>query len=93
MRKGETLGLHKAGYTEQYRFLTALGLLHDLEKFEASSDRYSPPEFLKKKLAMRNFLIPVGMGRLFKVLAQFKGQGGIKLTGFQDPFRPPTDSG
>jgi SAM-dependent MidA family methyltransferase len=93
IRKGETLGLHKVGYTEQYRFLTALGLLHDLERFEASSDRYSPPEFHKKKLAMRNFLIPEGMGRLFKVLAQSKGQGEIRLIGFQDVFRPLRDSG
>ncbi len=93
IRKGETLGLHKVGYTEQYKFLAALGLLQDLEKFEASSDQYSPAEFLKEKLAMRNFLVPEGMGSLFKGLAQFKGQGEIKLIGFQDPFRPPGDSG
>ncbi len=92
IRKGVRLGLQKAGYTEQYRFLTALGLLQDLEKFEATSGRYSPAEFLKKKLAMRNFLIPEGMGRLFKVLAQSKGLGEAKLFGFQDPFRPRPDS-
>jgi SAM-dependent MidA family methyltransferase len=91
IRKGETLGLHGAGYTEQYRFLTALGLLQDLEKFEASSERYAAPEFLKKKLAMRNFLIPGGMGSLFKVLAQFKGPREARLIGFHDPFRPPAD--
>ena len=88
IRKGERLGLQRAGYTEQYRFLTALGLLQDLEKFETTSGRYSSTEFLKKKLAMRNFLIPEGMGRMFKVLAQFKGLGEAKLIGFQDPFRP-----
>jgi len=93
MRKGKTLGLHGAGYTEQYRFLTALGLLQDLEEFEASSERYSPAEFLKKKLAMRNFLIPGGMGSLFKVLAHSKGLGEARLTGFQDPFRPSPDFG
>jgi len=93
MRTGETVGLHGAGYTEQYRFLTALGLLRDLEKFEASSGRYSAPEFLKKKLAMRNFLIPGGMGSLFKVLAQFKGLKEARLIGFQDPFRPSLDFG
>jgi SAM-dependent MidA family methyltransferase len=93
IRKGETLGLQRAGYTEQYRFLTALGLLQDLEKFEARSGRYSAAEFLKKKLAMRNFLIPEGMGRLFKVLAQFKGLGEAKLIGFRDPFRPMSNFG
>jgi len=93
IRKGETLGLHGAGYTEQYRFLTALGLLQDLERFEASSERYAAPEFLKKKLAMRNFLIPGGMGSLFKVLAQFKGPKKARLIGFQDPFRLAPDCG
>jgi SAM-dependent MidA family methyltransferase len=91
MRKGETLGLHGAGYTEQYRFLTALGLLQDLEKFEAISERYSAADFFKKKLAMRNFLVPGGMGSLFKVLAQFKGLREARLIGFQDPFRPAPD--
>lgn len=93
IRKGETLGLYKAGYTEQYKFLAALGLLQDLEKFEETSNRYSALDFFKNKLAMRNFLIPGGMGSLFKVLAQFKGEGEIKLIGFQDPFRPLKDSG
>ena len=93
MRKGETEGLHGAGFTEQYRFLTALGLLQDLEKFEAGSERYSTAGFLKRKLAMRNFLIPGGMGSLFKVLIQFKGLEEAKLIGFQDPFRPAPDSG
>ena len=93
MRKGETLGLHGAGFAEQYRFLAALGLLQDLEEFEAGSGRYSAAEFFKKKLAMRNFLIPGGMGSLFKVLAQFKGPGEATLIGFQDPFRPAPDFG
>jgi SAM-dependent MidA family methyltransferase len=93
MRKGEVFGLHGAGYTEQYRFLTALGLLQDLEKFEARSERYSAANFLKKKLAMRNFVVPEGMGSLFKVLAQFKGLGEASLIGFQDPFRSLPDFG
>ena len=93
MRKGEALGLNGAGYTEQYRFLTALGLLRDLEKLEASSGRYSAVEFIRNKLAMRNFLIPGGMGSLFKVLAQFKGLGEARLIGFQDPFGPAPDFG
>jgi len=42
---------------------------------------------LKNKLSMRNFLIPGGMGTLFKVLAQSKGLDEPELLGFQDPFR------
>jgi SAM-dependent MidA family methyltransferase len=87
MKKGEALGLKKVGYTEQYKFLVSLGLLQDLEKLEEDSPSPSNPAFLKNKLAMRNLLIPGGMGTLFKVLCQGKGIGEVKLLGFQDPFR------
>jgi SAM-dependent MidA family methyltransferase len=87
MKKGEALGLKKAGYAEQYKFLVSLGLLQDLEKLERDSPSESDPIFLKNKLAMRNFLIPGGMGTLFKVLCQSKGIGEVSLLGFRDPFR------
>jgi len=87
MKKGEALGLKKAGYAEQYKFLVSLGLLQDLENLERDSPSDSDPGFLKNKLAMRNFLIPGGMGTLFKVLCQSKGIGEARLLGFQDPFR------
>jgi SAM-dependent MidA family methyltransferase len=87
IKKGEALGLQKVGYTEQYKFLVALGLLQDLENLEKASDRHSDPAFLKNKLSMRNLLIPGGMGTLFKVLAQSKGPEEPELLGFQDPFR------
>jgi SAM-dependent MidA family methyltransferase len=91
MKKGESLGLRKAGCTEQYKFLAALGLLQELEDLEKKS-RPSDPVFLKNKLAMRNFLIPGGMGTLFKVLAQYKGiELQSELLGFRDPFRPLDD--
>lgn len=87
IKKGEALGLRKVGYAEQYKFLVSLGLLQDLENLERDSPSHSDPGFLKSKLAMRNFLIPGGMGTLFKVLCQGKGIGEVKLLGFQDPFR------
>lgn len=87
IKKGEALGLAQAGYTEQYKFLTALGLLQDLENWEKKSSRSPGPDFFKNKLAMKSFLIPGGMGTLFKVLAQRKGVGEVTLSGFQDPFR------
>jgi SAM-dependent MidA family methyltransferase len=89
VRKGETVGLQKVGFTEQYKFLAALGLLEDLEKLEKSSDQYSRPDFLRNKLAMKNFLVPEGMGRIFKVLGQGKSRGKAELLGFQDPFLRP----
>jgi SAM-dependent MidA family methyltransferase len=87
IKKGEALGLNKVGYTEQFKFLVSLGLLQDLETLERDSPNHSDPGFLKNKLAMRNFLIPEGMGTLFKVLCQSKGIGEVKLLGFQNPFR------
>jgi SAM-dependent MidA family methyltransferase len=91
VKKGEAVGLQKVGYTEQYKFLAALGLLEDLEKLEKSSDQYSRPDFLRNKLAMKNFLVPEGMGRIFKVLGQRKGRGKEELLGFQDPFLRPQE--
>ena len=88
IRRGEELGLKKIGFADQYKFLLALGLLREMEDFEKKSELYSPAEFLKSKLAMKRFLIPGGMGTLFKVLAQGKGVGGPALLGFEDPFRP-----
>ncbi len=86
MKKGEEIGLKAVGYTEQYKFLIALGLLQELEDLEKSAERPSAPGFLKNKLAMRNLLIPGGMGTLFKVLVQSKGVEGTELLGFRDPF-------
>ena len=87
IKKGEALGLKKAGYAQQFRFLVSLGLLQDLENLEKVSTSSSDPAFLKNKLAMRNLLIPGGMGILFKVLCQSKRVGDVDLLGFQDPFR------
>jgi SAM-dependent MidA family methyltransferase len=70
--------------------LLALGLLQEMEDFEKKSALYPAAEFLKSKLAMKRFLIPGGMGTLFKVLAQGKAAGSPGLLGFGDPFRPPS---
>jgi SAM-dependent MidA family methyltransferase len=90
IRKGGELGLEKIGFTDQYKFLLALGLLQEMEDFEKKSALYPPAEFLKRKLAMKRFLLPGGMGTLFKVLAQGKAAGSPDLLGFGDPFRPPS---
>ncbi len=84
--KGESLGLQRVGFTEQYKFLAALGLLQDLKQLEKKSHQYSTLDFWKNHLAMRNFLIPGGMGTLFKVLAQSKDVPNPNLRGFEDPW-------
>jgi hypothetical protein len=43
-------------------------------------------------MAMKRFLIPGGMGTLFKVLVQGKSAGQVELLGFEDPFRPSSQS-
>jgi SAM-dependent MidA family methyltransferase len=89
IRKGEQIGLRKIGLTEQYKFLLGLGLLPKIEEHENESNLRPATEFLTNKLAMKSFLIPGGMGTLFKVLVQGKGVGNPMLLGFDDPLRAP----
>ncbi|MGB9700189.1 MAG: class I SAM-dependent methyltransferase [Thermodesulfobacteriota bacterium] len=90
IKKGESLGLLKNGLIEQYKFLVALGLLRDLENLEINRYQFSTVEFLKQKLAMKSFLVPGGMGTIFKVLIQSKGVEEVSLLGLQDVFAPPS---
>jgi len=84
IRRGGEVGLKKIGLVAQYKFLVALGLLEALEELEKKADQFPAVEFMKNKLAMRNFLIPGGMGSLFKVLAQRKGRQETSLRGFKN---------
>ncbi|MFH2012238.1 MAG: SAM-dependent methyltransferase [Pseudomonadota bacterium] len=70
---GEKMGLKKTIYLEQHRFLMSLGLLDILEDLENNRENMSTLEYYKEKLAMKNFLMPGGIGVLFKVLIQQKG--------------------
>ncbi|RJP59460.1 MAG: SAM-dependent methyltransferase [Deltaproteobacteria bacterium] len=77
---GEKMNLKKTLYLEQYRFLIALGLLDTIDDLEKNKHNLSILEYYKEKLAMKNFLMPGGMGVLFKVLIQQKGvEDKIKL--------------
>jgi SAM-dependent MidA family methyltransferase len=89
IRKGAQIGFRKIGFTEQHKFLVSLGLLQMMEDYENKSTEYPVAEFLTNKLAMKSFLVPGGMGTLFKVLVQGKGVGDPKLLGFEDPYRAP----
>ncbi|MDY6855911.1 MAG: SAM-dependent methyltransferase [Thermodesulfobacteriota bacterium] len=73
MATGEKMGLKITAYLEQYRFLIALGLLSVLDEIEKNRQTMSTAQYYKEKLSMKNFLVPGGMGVLFKVLIQFKG--------------------
>ncbi len=90
IKKGATLGLQKHGLIEQYKFLAALGLLRDLENLEINRYQFGAVEFLKQKLAMKSFLIPGGMGTIYKVLIQSKGVGEVNLLGLHDIFASPS---
>jgi SAM-dependent MidA family methyltransferase len=92
IRRGEELGLTTIGFTDQYKFLLALGLLKEMEEFEKKSRLYPAAEFLKQKLAMKHFLVPGGMGTLFKVLIQGKAVGAPELLGFDNPFSPSSSA-
>lgn len=43
IRKGEEMGLKKLGFTEQYKFLLALGLLREIEEHEKNRAFIRPP--------------------------------------------------
>lgn len=73
METGEKMGLKKTIYSEQHKFLIALGLLDILEDLEKNKHNMSTLEYYKEKLSMKNFLLPGAMGVLFKVLIQDKG--------------------
>ncbi|MEW6615631.1 MAG: SAM-dependent methyltransferase [Thermodesulfobacteriota bacterium] len=79
METGEKMDLKKTIYLEQHRFLIALGLLDIMEDLEKNKHNMSTLEYYKEKLAMKNFLMPGGMGVLFKVLIQQKGLEDAKL--------------
>lgn len=68
---GETVGLKKIWYGEQYRFLMATGMMDELLALEARP--VPEAERLKDRLALKKLMLPDGgMGDTFKVLIQGK---------------------
>lgn len=74
IQAGETVGLQKIWYGEQYRFLMAAGMMEELLALEA---RPLPEgERMKDRLALKKLMLPDGgMGDTFKVLIQGKNAG------------------
>jgi len=67
---GEQLGLHKKDLTNQPQFLLNLGILDILQK---QPDYTQNPDFVKITSAIKQLVLPGGMGGIFKVLVQEKG--------------------
>lgn len=79
-RWGEEIGLQAAGLTSQSAFLLNLGILDTLRAFD---DFKFSPEGMKATAAVKSLIMPEGMGRSFKVMAQYKGlKDQPQLTGF-----------
>ncbi|GAW66882.1 protein of unknown function DUF185 [Geoanaerobacter pelophilus] len=75
---GEEVGLKKAWYGEQYRFLLSAGLMEELIRLEAQAK--DEQESLKHRLALKKLMLPEGgMGDTFKVLIQSKGVDNPQL--------------
>lgn len=80
---GEELGLKKAWFGEQYRFLIGAGMLEELMALEARAA--SEEERLKHRLALKKLILPDGgMGDTFKVLIQSKGVDNPQLLAMRE---------
>ncbi|HWQ27831.1 MAG TPA: SAM-dependent methyltransferase [Dehalococcoidia bacterium] len=83
IRVGEEEGLTTLGFTTQARFLTALGIGEALER-ALRQDPAELEEYYARRRAVTELLDPAGLGRI-RVLAQGRGVGSPRLTGFADP--------
>lgn len=82
IKKGEEVGLRFAGLVPQYRFLTALGILQEMDSL---GQDLSELDGLKMRLSLMHLIEPeAGMGEMFKVLIQRKGIDGPLLEGLRD---------
>jgi len=74
IRTGESVGLEKIWYGEQYRFLMATGMMEEMLALEARP--VPETERIKDRLALKKLMLPDGgMGDTFKVLVQGKNAG------------------
>lgn len=82
MRKGGELGLRSTGFTDQMKFLIALGILQMAQEWNGGVGT----EHMKAKLAAKQLIMPGGMGEMFKVLVQHKGIDAPRLKGLSPPW-------
>ncbi|MDR4505141.1 MAG: SAM-dependent methyltransferase [Candidatus Scalindua sp.] len=74
MNAGVKSGLSTTGFTKQSHFLLALGILDKMKELQGDIGRF---------LAIKNLIVPGGMGDTFKVLIQHKGLKTPILTGLR----------
>jgi SAM-dependent MidA family methyltransferase len=83
MKSGESSGLEKVWYGEQYRFLMATGMMEEMMALE--SRQVSEEVRLKDRLALKKLMLPDGgMGDTFKVLIQSKGVDNPQLLSMRE---------
>lgn len=82
MRRGQELGLQTTGFTNQMKFLLALGMLERAHEWDQGPGAGN----VGAKLAARRLIMPGGMGEIFKVLVQHKGIDGPHLKGLSPPW-------
>jgi len=77
-KAGAEVGLQSLCFTEQYRFLMALGFIEELIRLEAAT--HDPVQAQALRMTLKNLIMPEGgMGTTFKVLVQGKGVGRPEL--------------
>ena len=81
-RWGEDFGLVTTGFTNQMKFLLALGVVEELTALSQSDSVVA----LRGRLAAKTLFMPGGMGETFKVLIQHKGLASPFLTGLRSPW-------
>jgi SAM-dependent MidA family methyltransferase len=83
IKRGEEMGLRRAGLTTQFRFLIGLGFLEEVQRVVEESQ--SSLEGIRNRLAMKTLILPNGgMGDVFKVLIQYRGIETPQLDGLRD---------
>lgn len=86
MRWGDEDGLVTAGLTSQSAFLINLDIFDALKGF---NDYTFQPDALRVTASIKNLIMPEGMGKAFKVLAQYRGLDAPLLKGFSKSGREP----
>jgi SAM-dependent MidA family methyltransferase len=79
---GRRAGLEPLGLVSQSHFLLALAGANQLADFEDAGA--SEVERYRTRLAFQELIHPDGMGERFRVFAQKKGIGVVRLAGFSD---------
>ena len=77
---GMDTGLHAVGFTDQHHALVGLGIARELSPLVESAER-DQLGGLYRNLAIKNLLLPGGLGGTLKVLLQEKGVGAEKAKG------------